>query len=118
MTKNLVTSEENILGLGFDDHNKRHTYYNPSIFQTIDVTVGEDVIYEARILMDMTVIEHSRWVYTMWDFLGDVGGLFEMLQKIAHPGIAIIHFLLNIRALVKIYEFNTKHYFQNQCSVF
>ena len=94
MTKNLVTSEQRFFGLGFNRRDEKYTYFKPSLYQTFD-SVGAEAIYTALIQLDMNVIEHSRSIYTWWDFLGDVGGLFEMLQFIAYPFI-IIHSFLSI----------------------
>ena len=58
MTKNLVTSEENLLGLGYNLYNKNHTYFKPSLVRTDDAVVSEDVIFLALVMIDMTVIEH------------------------------------------------------------
>ena len=32
---------------------------------------------------------HSRAIYSIWDFLGDVGGLFDMLTLLAQPILAL-----------------------------
>ena len=31
---------------------------------------------------DNKVVSHQRSIYTFWDYLGDVGGLFDMLKLI------------------------------------
>ena len=59
------------------------------------MTIYEEAIYVASIQMEMTVIEHQRSIYTWWDFLGDVGGLFGILQSIAYPFITVSSLLLN-----------------------
>ena len=96
MTKNFVNSEENFLNLGFNRWNEKHTFYKPSLYQSYETKkVNEEVVYRAFFQMDMTVIEHSRSIYTYWDFLGDVGGLFGILQSLAYPLIALSSLLLN-----------------------
>ena len=29
--------------------------------------------------------EHARSIYTIWDLLGDIGGLFDMLRLLKSP---------------------------------
>ena len=36
-------------------------------------------IYEGVLLLHKTVVSHERSIYTFWDFLGDIGGLFSIL---------------------------------------
>ena len=33
---------------------------------------------------------HSRSIYTFWDLLGDIGGLFDMLRLIIKPLITLV----------------------------
>ena len=39
--------------------------------------------------MNKDKISHRRSIYTFWDFLGDVGGLFDMLKLLVKPILAI-----------------------------
>ena len=39
--------------------------------------------------MDSDIVLHSRSIYSVWDFLGDIGGLFDMLKLLAEPILAI-----------------------------
>ena len=32
---------------------------------------------------------YSRSIYTIWDFLGDVGGLFDMIRLLAAPLVSL-----------------------------
>ena len=36
---------------------------------------------------------YSRSIYGVWDFLGDVGGLFDMLRLLAEPVLALTSIL-------------------------
>ena len=52
---------------------------------------------------------HSRSIYTVWDFLGDVGGLFDMIRLLTQPIVTLSSALLGtglhrflISALFKI----------------
>ena len=40
------------------------------------------------------IIEHSRSIYTIWDLLGDVGGLFDMLILLAKPILSLYSLLI------------------------
>ena len=37
------------------------------------------------IQQDLDIKERSRAIYTVWDMLGDIGGLFDMLCILAGP---------------------------------
>ena len=39
--------------------------------------------------MSTNRVSHSRAIYSVWDFLGDVGGLFDMLRLLAEPILAL-----------------------------
>ena len=44
--------------------------------------------------MGIDRISYSRAIYGVWDFLGDVGGLYDMLRLLAEPILAIISVLV------------------------
>ena len=37
---------------------------------------------------------NTRSIYTIWDLLGDIGGLFDMLKLIKSPFVTFFSFLL------------------------
>ena len=43
---------------------------------------------------DFTTVEYTRSIYTVWDLLGDIGGLFDMMKQIASPLISFLSFIL------------------------
>ena len=43
--------------------------------------------------MDLDKVSHMRSIYGVWDFLGDVGGLFDMLRLLAEPIVAFLSVL-------------------------
>ena len=43
---------------------------------------------------DYTTVEHTRSIYTIWDLLGDVGGLFDMLKIIGSPLVSFLSFVV------------------------
>ena len=36
-------------------------------------------------MRDQDIYQHKRTIYTVWDWLGDIGGLFDMLKLLAKP---------------------------------
>ena len=40
--------------------------------------------------LELDAINKTRQIYTIWDVLGDVGGLMDMLRLIGLPIIALI----------------------------
>ena len=38
-------------------------------------------------------VTETRQIYTIWDFLGEVGGLMDMLKLIGQPLISLIHII-------------------------
>ena len=51
-------------------------------------------IMEYYITIDHDAIEMTRQVYTIWDALGDIGGLMDMLRLVGYPLIGLSNFLL------------------------
>ena len=39
--------------------------------------------------LDSSVLNHSRAIYNLLDFLGDIGGLYDCLKLIAWPLISV-----------------------------
>ena len=92
MTKHLVSSEENLLNLGFSENS--YEYFQPERALTLDYTLKG--FYEAMIIMNSNLHLHHRSIYTIWDFFGDVGGLFDMLKLIKSPFVSFFSFLFGI----------------------
>ena len=44
--------------------------------------------------MHQDTVTHTRVVYTFWDFLSDIGGLFDSLKYIVIPIISLVHAVL------------------------
>ena len=65
--------------LGF--RSNHYTYYNTFQESTFEVMGGAEFL--GIFQMDMDKVVHSRSIYTVWDFFGDVGGLFDMLKLLA-----------------------------------
>ena len=67
--------------------------------------------------MTLDVISHSRSIYTVWDFAGDVGGLFDMLKLIGEVLISLMTMIfgssLNKHMLEKLYRLDKQSKRQN-----
>ena len=75
-----MESEESYNGLGLD---VREEVFYP-VSQTITThPKDEGVIGGFIITSSEEVIQHTRAIYSALDFLGDVGGLLDMLRLVA-----------------------------------
>ena len=63
----------------------------PGDFGSLDFDLG--YIMEYYITIDPDAIEITRQVYTIWDALGDIGGLMDMLRLIGYPLIGLSNLL-------------------------
>ena len=82
-------SEESYLGLGIMPSNKRAWFdfrsKDPEIIQVYDT---ETQALSVEFSLDSEVIHHIRSIYTFFDLLGDVGGLFDAMKGIAQVIVA------------------------------
>ena len=88
MTENKIESEEYLFDLGFEE--RQYTFYQPRKDPTFGIVTDPNFIYEGVLLLDKTVVSHERSIYTFWDFLGDIGGLFSILQQLASPVLLLV----------------------------
>ena len=47
-------------------------------------------LYQVHIGLELDAINKTWQIYTIWDVLGDVGGLMDMLRHIGLPIIALL----------------------------
>ena len=47
-------------------------------------------LYQVHIGLELDAINKTWQIYTIWDVLGDVGGLMDMLRLIGLPIIALL----------------------------
>ena len=74
--KNLVSSEHKIFGLGLN--NAEYSFFNLEQGETM----ARKSLYVHMVKWSSESQVYSRAIYTFWDLLGDVGGLFDMLKLI------------------------------------
>ena len=82
MTENRLISEQSLFGLGFSS--------NDYTFTSIEPGIEKPIFYQSRLLslefeINPDHVCYTRAIYGFWDFLGDVGGLFDMLKIIVYP---------------------------------
>ena len=52
------------------------------------------ILNELYITLNRNAIEQVRSVYTIWDVLGDIGGLIDMLYLLGKPVMIFLHVIL------------------------
>ena len=75
-----MESEESFDGLGLNV--REETFYPVSIEQA-NFKLEDDVLGGFIVTTSMDTTQHTRAIYSTLDFLGDVGGLFDMLRLVA-----------------------------------
>ena len=83
--QNKIQSDHKILGLGLESADYQ--------FFSLDTGLKiqrPSVSYIHLVKWSTQVNEYTRSIYTFWDFLGDVGGLFDMLKLITEVLIGFI----------------------------
>ena len=87
--KETLESEESFNGFGLDT--REETYYTSqrisSIYKYPDILCG------FRIQTSDEIISNSRSIYNALDFLGDVGGLFDMLCIVGNICLQFLTFI-------------------------
>ena len=82
-----------------------------------DFYFNPNILYSAQIFLDDIIIEHSRSIYGIIDFLGDIGGILEILSMFVHFFIFnyAVHKFIQTAAR-KIFQVQTKkhHHFKNK----
>ena len=73
-----------MFSLGF--RSKSYTYYSTEKGLTFE---SEDAELMLGFQMGTDQVMHTRAIYGVWDFLGDVGGLKDMLMLLAEPVVAL-----------------------------
>ena len=70
-----------MFGLGFSTSS--YTYYSTENGFKLEKTDADKTELQIDYYMSLDQVYHNRAIYTVWDFFGDVGGLFDMLKLIA-----------------------------------
>ena len=75
---NEIQSEENLLGLGFSFNQKEYSF--ASIRRADEyITTAPDFVFSLSFGIDLSAVSYTRSVFSFWDYLGDVGVLYDML---------------------------------------
>ena len=75
ISQNLIESEQDIFGLGISA--EEYNFYQITKGISTTVNNGQNSYFYK---WSSETIDNHRAIYTFWDFLGDVGGLFDMLK--------------------------------------
>ena len=88
---NEIESEQGLLGLGYSFDKTDFSF--STIYKKNEFTNNKgDSLLRLAIGIDESKVAYSRSVFTFWDFLGDVGGLYDMLILIGGQLVALIQF--------------------------
>ena len=74
---NEIESEEDLFGLGYSFQKKNFSF--SSVNKKNEFIDGSGAVLRLSFGIDPSTISYSRSVFSFWDFLGDVGGLYDML---------------------------------------
>ena len=77
MKKHFLESDDRLFSLGFKTHEDSFVSYYQAEESTF--TQNEGIILTAYVNLEEDALDISRQIYTVWDVLGDVGGLADML---------------------------------------
>ena len=88
LQKHVVESDEGWFGVGLKPAFEKE-YFELTETNTFP-SMFEGSLLQYQIMMHPDVIKHTRSIYTILDFLGDVGGLSDALKILG--GIAVLLF--------------------------
>ena len=82
--KSEIYSQDRYTSLGFiEDH---YVFYD--VEDHLNTKIEERAL-KLLIMASNDVKENSRSIYTIWDLLGDVGGLYDMLKLISQAVVSL-----------------------------
>ena len=88
LQKTTLESDDSLLGLSFDA--KEYEFYTRT-FESTDSIDG--VLFQLEIKFNTDIVHNTRQVYSGLDFLGDVGGLYDMLVRIGFWLVTLYSYL-------------------------
>ena len=80
--KKKLESEEAYWSLGFNEREQEFWTMKESEIRT-NYTSRKDMVANMLILLELDTVTEMRTIYGVFDFLGDVGGLLDLLQLFA-----------------------------------
>ena len=69
----------------------------PEVSVRLDDSLNEGIVYNLYFVMSSDIIYEERSIYTFWDLLGDVGGLFGSLTFLSSIYISLVEFIIGSR---------------------
>ena len=79
---NKITSEEDYLGIGWTAP-LEHQFFD-FVQESLNQPTIESSYAEIIVGLNPNIVEHQRSIYTVFDFLGDIGGLYGTLSVIGY----------------------------------
>ena len=90
MQKHMASSAENKLGIGiFPEIEKSWFEIDHASELRIQTQEPETFFFEFALTLNRDIVYHTRSIYSFFDLLGDVGGLFDALKGIASVVVSL-----------------------------
>ena len=77
-----------------------------------DFEFDESKILRLTFAMDPDIVYETREIYTFWDLLGDVGGLYDMLKLMGQFFVSSVQFFFGSN----LYRYLIPHLFKKESS--
>ena len=105
MQKHQLNAQDRVLGLGLRD--EETTYF--TLAQNSQLSGNQPIVAKMMFELDDEISYESRTVYTIFDLLGDVGGLFESLKILSKLLFICMHLLFgsNLNRYLVFHLFKT-----------
>ena len=105
--QNVLNSEERFWSLGFWEKTKIFWKINED---TTSKPFAPNIVCSWWFNLSLDVVNHSRTIYGIFDFLGDVGGLLDLFRLFAEIIIALFAWLVgsNLQFFLIANLFKTK----------
>ena len=75
----MIESDDKLYSLGIAPTNYEYLKYDKTMDEEVDGLVN-GVMYESMITLQSDAVDEVRSIYTIWDALGEIGGLIDMLR--------------------------------------
>ena len=99
------------------------TFYvvKPNVDVNEESPFYEHILSQIDFEMDMNTVTHIRQVYTIWNLLGDIGGLYGILVIFGYYLTALVSFLtgtgLHLKLISRLYKFEAPKTMRNRQKV-
>ena len=98
-----MTAKDSRVGL-FSAQEEDYTFYTFKKAALTQSVPRKSLLYQSQIYMSLDSIDYERSVYTLWDWMGDVGGLFGSLTIIGHCIVSMTQYITGHGIVQEIIE--------------